>query len=87
MVKKGTLPIFTAAVLLFLLRSASHLVATKTHMSSSTMKKTTGKKRAASSAATGPSTAGGLKRIRSDWQRSSVTERQLEVLRRDGFLG
>ena len=84
--EKGTLPIFTAAVLLFLLRSASHLVATKTHMSSSAMKKTTGKKRSANSAATGPSTAGGLKKIRGDWQRSSVTERQLEALRCDGVL-
>ena len=26
------------------------------------------------------------KRVGGDWQRSSVTERQLEVLRRDGFL-
>ena len=55
-------------------------------MSSSGMKKTTGKKRSTSAAAAGTGTAGGLKRIHGDWQRLSVNERQLEVLRRDGFL-
>ena len=50
------------------------------------MKKTSGKKRSTSAAAAGTGTAGGLKRIHGDWQRSSVNERQLEALRRDGFL-
>ena len=36
--------------------------------------------------ATDSAVAGGLKRVHGDWQRSSVTERQLEVLCRDGFL-
>ena len=50
------------------------------------MKKTTGKKKSASAAAAGTGTAGGLQRVHSDWQRSSVNERQLEALRRDGLL-
>ena len=55
-------------------------------MSTYGMKKTTGKKRSTSSAAAGTGTADGLKRVHGDWQRLSVNERQLEVLRRDGFL-
>ena len=57
-------------------------------MSTSSMKKVSGKKRStgASAAGTGTGTAGGLKKIRGDWQGSSVDERQLEALRRDGLL-
>ena len=50
------------------------------------MKNTTGKKKSASAAAAAAGTAGGLKKVHGDWQRSSVDERQLEALHRDGFL-
>ena len=55
-------------------------------MSTSGMKKVSGKKRSTGASAAGTGTAGGLKKIRGDWQRSSVDERQLEALRRDGLL-
>ena len=55
-------------------------------MSTSGMKKIPGKKRSTGAAATGTGTAGGLKKIHGDWQRSSVNECQLEALRRDGLL-
>ena len=51
------------------------------------MKKTSGRKKAPGTAAAADgTTAGDLKKIHGNWQRSSVTERQLEVLRRDGHL-
>ena len=51
------------------------------------MKKISGKKKASgAAAATATDAAGDLKKVRGDWQRSSVTERQLEALRRDGVL-
>ena len=40
----------------------------------------------ATAAAADSTAAGGLKRVHGDWQRSSVNERQLETLRRDGYL-
>ena len=55
-------------------------------MSSVGMKKTTGKKSSTSAATVGTGAAGGLKRVHGDWQRSSVNECQLEVLRCDSFL-
>ena len=51
------------------------------------MKKTSGKKKASgAAAATATDTTGDLKKVHGNWQRSSVTERQLEALRRDGHM-
>ena len=50
------------------------------------MKNTTGKKKSASATVAAAGTAGGLKKVHGDWQRSSVDERQLDALRRDGLL-
>ena len=55
-------------------------------MSASGMKKISGKKRSTGASAAGTGTAGGLKKIRGDWQRSPVDERQMEALRRDSLL-
>ena len=49
-------------------------------------KKTSGKKTTGTSTAAAATAAGDLKKVHCGWQRSSVTERQLEGLRRDGFL-
>ena len=76
-----------------LLRSASVLPAKNRPPENSTSpratmtKKTTGKKTAGKSAAAAAivTAAGDLKKVHGDWQRSSMTERQLEGLRRDGF--
>ena len=51
------------------------------------MKKTSGRKKVSGTAADVTITvAGDLKKVHGDWQRSSVTERHLEALRRDGHL-
>ena len=50
------------------------------------MKKAAAADKKSTSAATNISTAGPLKKIPGGWQRSSVTERTLTTLRRDGFL-
>ena len=49
------------------------------------MKKTSGKKKA-SGATAATDAAGDLKKVHGNWQRSSVSERQLEALRRDGHM-
>ena len=51
-------------------------------------KKTSGRpgKKAAGATAAGADATGDLKKVHGDWQRSSVTERHLEALRRTGHL-
>ena len=52
------------------------------------MKKTSGRKKASGTAAAAAdgTAAGNLKKVHGDWQRSSMTERHLEALRRDRHL-